>query len=54
MGENELQSTNCERNLGVHIQCDFKKDTHIDYVVKKTNRVLRMIRRTIEYKIKII
>ena len=50
MGENELQSTNCERDLGVHIQCDFKKDTHIDYVVKKANRVLGMIRRTIEYK----
>ena len=49
MGEDELQSTNCKRDLGIHIRCGFKKDTHIDYVVKKANRVLRMIRRTIEY-----
>ena len=30
MGENELQSTNCEKDLGVNILYDFKKDTHIE------------------------
>lgn len=50
LGGNVLDSTSCEKDLGVWISSDLKLTHHITEACKKANRMLGMIKRTIVYK----
>ena len=49
-----LESSNIEKDLGVMISDDLKCTSHIDYVVLKANRLLGMLHRSIQSKVKSI
>ena len=54
MDGNVLDSTDVEKDLGVHVDKDLSFDYHIKETVKKANKVAGMISRFIEYKDKSI
>jgi hypothetical protein len=43
---NELEKSDCERDLGVNISCDLKWRKHINIIVAKANKVLGMLVKT--------
>ena len=47
-----LESSKVGKNLGVMISNDLKCTSHIDYVVLKANRLLGMLHRSIQSKVK--
>ena len=54
MNGSVLESSNVEKDLGVMISNDLKCTSHIDYVVLKANRLLGMLHRSIQSKVKAI
>jgi exonuclease III len=44
-----LESTECEKDLGIHIDSDLNFSKHTETQVNKANRILGMIRRSYEY-----
>ena len=44
-----IQSTECEKDLGVMIQSDLKWHNHVGYVCARANRIIGMLRRTFVY-----
>ena len=48
--ENILESTPIQRDLGVQIHQSLKPATHINHAVKKAQKILALIKRTISYK----
>jgi hypothetical protein len=44
-----LQSSMCEKDLGVLVDCDLDLSKHIEAQVNKANRILGLIRRSFEY-----
>ena len=54
MNGSVLESSNIEKDLGVMISDDLKCTSHIDYVVLKASRLLGMLHRSIQSKVKAI
>ena len=54
MNGSVLESSNIEKDSGVMISDDLKCTSHIDYVVLKANRLLGMLHRSIQSKVKAI
>jgi hypothetical protein len=52
IGDSVLADAETEKDLGVYIQDNLKPEKHIDEAVKKANRILGQIYRTMEYKSK--
>ena len=44
-----LESTECEKDLGVYIEKELNFRSHIDRVSKKANGILGLIRRSFDY-----
>ena len=45
----KLETSTCEKDIGVHIDCNLKFDIHISNAVSKATRVLAVTRRTFDY-----
>ena len=48
MGNDILRNSNCEKDIGVHVDNRIKFDQHINQAVNKANRILAVTRRTFE------
>jgi len=48
MNDKALESTSCEKDLGVEMSSTLKMKSNVDTVVKKANRILGFINRTME------
>ena len=48
MDDQVLSQSNCEKDIGVHIDSNLKFDIHINNAVNKANRILAITRRTFE------
>ena len=46
----QLKTTECEKDIGVHMQPSLKPSTHIAESVKKANRALGMLKRCLTYR----
>ena len=49
MGQHDLARTECEKDIGVHIDNQLKFDKHISNIINKANRILAITRKTFEY-----
>ena len=45
----DLATSDCEKDLGVHIDNNLKFDTHINHAVTKSNRILAVTRKTFDF-----
>ena len=52
LGDFVLETADSEKDLGVHVQNNLKCEKHIDEAVKRGNRILGQIYRTMEFKSK--
>ena len=48
MGDHELSTSICEKDIGVYIDQELKFDKHINTIINKANRILAITRKTFE------
>ena len=49
MGNYKLKSSDCEKDIGIHVDEHLSFDTHINYIANKANRVLAITRKSFEF-----
>ena len=49
MGNHKLRSSDCEKDIGIHVDEHLSFDTHINYIANKANRVLAITRKSFEF-----
>ena len=50
----ELAATEVERDLGVHIDCQLTFDAHVNEIVKKCNKILWLIKRSVSSRSEVV
>ena len=49
MDGHKLNISDCEKDIGIHVDEHLSFDVHINYIVNKANRILAIIRKSFEY-----